>query len=315
MNKYSFWRIHLILLVTAWSLVACGETTSEQQPLSDSATHYLLTQEPGAPAFVNNVAIDGMNWINYRRAQIGLPVLTSNSQLNSAAEGHSNYLKTNNTVTHYQISGNPGFTGADLLSRLAAAGYIFGDADHAYGELNFASPSTGFRIAEELVTSIYTRFVMFEPCYKEIGTGSSSTSTGDNYFTSVLTADSGYGEGIGTGHIVTWPYNGQIGVARDFFSDAVTPDPVPSQNEVGYPISVHANINVRLNVLSFTVSPRGAGTLAARLLSNATDQETPQSAAAIIPLAPLKSATTYDVIFTGTTDGSYTMRSWSFTTK
>ncbi|MDD2271363.1 MAG: CAP domain-containing protein [Desulfuromonadaceae bacterium] len=315
MNKYSLWRIYLMLLVTAWSLVACGETTSEQQPLPDGVAQYILTQEPGAPVYYNDVATDGMNWINYRRAQIGLPILTPNSQLGSAAQGHSNYLKTNNTITLYQTTGNPGFTGVTPLNRLAAVGYVFGDADYAYGELNFKSSSTGFRIAEELITSIYTRFVIFEPCFKEIGTGSSSTSNGDNYFTSDLTANNGYGGGIGTGRIVTWPYSGQTGVPVNFFSDSGTPDPVPNMNEVGYPISVHADINVRLNVFSFTVCPRGGAALAARLLSTATNQETPQSAAAIIPLAPLKSVTTYDVTFAGTTDGSSIMRSWSFTTR
>jgi hypothetical protein len=39
------------------------------------------------------------------------------------------------------------------------------------------------------------------------------------------------------------------------------------------------------------------------------------SAAAIIPLAPLRSATTYDVSFSGTVGGTAVTRSWSFTTK
>jgi hypothetical protein len=32
---------------------------------------------------------------------------------------------------------------------------------------------------------------------------------------------------------------------------------VPNQNEVGYPISVHADINNPVLVQSFTVAPRG----------------------------------------------------------
>jgi hypothetical protein len=63
------------------------------------------------------------------------------------------------------------------------------------------------------------------------------------------------------------------------------------------------------------VVPRGGAALTVRLLSHANEQETSSSAAAIIPLAPLRSATTYDVSFTGLIAGVPTTRNWSFTTK
>jgi hypothetical protein len=37
--------------------------------------------------------------------------------------------------------------------------------------------------------------------------------------------------------------------------------------------------------------------------------------AAIVPLAPLKAATVYDVSFVGAVDGVAVTKSWSFTTK
>ena len=91
---------------------------------------------------------------------------------------------------------------------------------------------------------------------------------------------------------------------------------MPNQNEVGYPISVHADITAQLRVTSFTVRQRGATSdLTVRLLSRATDTETPTSAAAIIPLTTLRAGTTYDVSFSGTVDSVAVSRNWSFTTK
>jgi uncharacterized protein YkwD len=299
-------------------LVACGGGNGGASPATNSSTppSAVLAQEVGAPAFSNNTAQDGLNWINYRRAQLGVPQLAANAQIDTAAQGHSNYLKVNNTVTHEQITGNPGFTGVTLLNRLNAAGYVLGNSGYAYGEVISATSNTsGFYMAEELVTAIYHRFVMFEPKFKDIGAGAASNSNGYTYFTADFAASNGYGPGIGRGNLATWPFNGQQAVITNFFSDNESPDAVPNQNEVGYPVSIHADINLTLAVQSFTITPRGGASLSTRLLSHAGDTETPISAAAIVPLAPLSAATTYDVAFTGTLDGLAVSKAWSFTTK
>ncbi|MFM2087409.1 MAG: hypothetical protein RLZZ237_2278, partial [Pseudomonadota bacterium] len=118
------------------------------------------------------------------------------------------------------------------------------------------------------------------------------------------------------GQVVTYPFSGQTKVATSFSSDNESPDPVPNQDIVGYPISVHANIYDTLNVTSFTVRQRGASSdLTVLLLKKATDTNTPASAASIIPLSTLSAATTYDVSFTGTVNGAAVVRNWSFTTR
>jgi hypothetical protein len=170
-------------------------------------------------------------------------------------------------------------------------------------------------MAEELITAVYHRFVIFEPVFKEIGTGAATTAQGYNYFTANFTSNNGYGPGLPSGQVAVWPFNGQVSVPRNFFSDTETPDPVPDRNEVGYPISVHANIDVTIRVTSFTVRPRGGAELAVRLLSNANDTHTGTSSAAIVPLAPLAVNTVYDVSFTGTAGSAAVTRTWSFTTR
>jgi hypothetical protein len=249
--------------------------------------------------------------------------LTNSSQIGTAAQAHSYYQKTNNIVTHEEITGKSGFTGADLLGRLTAAGYMFNvNNNYAYGEVISATQNTsGAYMAEELVTAIYHRFVMFEPIFKEVGTGAATNTTGYSYFTADMTANNNYGPGVGRGNVVMWPFSGQTDVTTNFFSDYEQPDPVPNVNEVGYPISVHGDITAVLTVQSFTVRERGATVdLPVRLLRRTADPatndpETPKSAAAIIPLAVLKSKTVYDVSFVGTADTVPVTKTWSFTTK
>ncbi len=316
-------------LCVALSLAACGGGGGGSSPVGLPAPTPVTpapvtpppppvappVQEPGAPALTNNIATDGLNWLNFRRSQAGLSVLTRNSLVDNAAAGHSNYQQLNQ-VTHVQEIGKAGFTGVRLLDRLQAVGYA--TPSYFYGEVISASTSnSGVYLAEELITAIYHRFAIFEPRFKEIGAGSVTNGAGYSIFTTNFTANNGYGPGIGSGNIITWPVDGKTGIARNFFSDYEEPDPVDSINEVGYPISVHADANVELTVATFTIKPRGGANMSVKLLSAAADPQktTTRSAASIVPLTVLAANTVYDVAFTGTADGTPVSKSWSFTTK
>ena len=270
--------------------------------------------EAGAPVITNNTATDGLNWLNFRRQQAGVSVLTRSALVDTAAAGHSNYQRQN-VVTHLQETGKPGFTGVNLVDRLRAVNYA--TPTYFYGEvISASSTNSGVYLAEELITAIYHRFAIFEPRFKEIGAGIATNSTGYTIFTTNLTANDGYGPGIGKGNIITWPVAGQTGIVPNFYSDYEAPDPVENANEVGYPISVHADADVVLTVATFTVKPRGGANLAVKLLSAAADPQktTTRSAASIVPLAVLQPGTTYDVSFSGAADGTPISKSWSFTT-
>jgi uncharacterized protein YkwD len=302
----------------ACTLVACGGGGGGGGSSASAgvAVAAPLPSEQGAPALTNDIATDGRNWINYRRGQAGLATLTENAIIDVAALGHSEYQRVNNVVTHEQTPGKQGFTGATLFDRLTAAGYTFANTNHAYGEvISATSNQNGAYMAEELITAIYHRFVIFEPIFKEIGTGAASTASNYRYFTADFTANNGYGPGIPAGTVAVWPYNGQTQVAGTFFSDYEEPDPVPGANKVGYPISVHANITAVVNVQAFTVHPTGGANLEVRQLTHDVDVVTPKSAAAIVPIAPLRAGTTYEVSFVGTVDGVPVSRNWAFTTR
>ncbi|WP_319636965.1 CAP domain-containing protein [Janthinobacterium aquaticum] len=308
----------VVALAALLSACGGGGGTGEKTSLSTATPLPQLTQEPGAPGLSGNIAADGFNWINYRRSQVGLASLARNSVIDQAALGHSEYLRLNNTVSHDQVAGKPGFTGARLGERLAQAGYVINERNsYAYGEvIAGAANNSGFYLAEELITAIYHRFVIFEPVFKEIGTGAVVGAGGYSYFTADFAANNGFGPGLPAGQIVTYPVSGQAKVATSFSSDNEMPDPVPNQDIVGYPISVHANIHSMLSVTSFTVRQRGATSdLTVRQLKNDSDAQTPQWAASIIPLAPLAANTTYDVNFSGTLNGAAVSRNWSFSTR
>lgn len=309
-------RAIAVACTTAWALAACHDIPP---PDATTPASGVAGVDANAPVLTHDVAADGRNWINYRRAQVGMPALTRNSRIDIAAQSHSDYQRINNVVSHEQTAGKEGFTGVRLQDRLAAAGYVV-DANNpnAIGEVISASSNdSGFYMAEELITAIYHRFVIFEPVFKEIGSGAAATSAGYHYFTADFAANNGLGAGLAAGTVATWPFSGQTGVPANFYSDYEEPDPVPDVNEVGYPVSVHTNLNRTLTVQSFTIRAHGvSGALPARLLTEDTDANTSTaSVAAIVPLAPLAAATTYDVAFDGAVDGAAISRSWSFTTK
>jgi uncharacterized protein YkwD len=276
-------------------------------------------QDANAPQATGDTATDGVNWFNFRRQQMGLPATTRNSMIDTAALGHSNYQRANATITHDQIEGRPGFTGVTLFDRLGAAGYTFTQDIGAYGEVIVRTGNrSGFQASEDLITAIYHRFVIFEPLFREVGAASATSAEGYHYVTTDFAVD-GFVPVLGTGNVVTYPFANQQSVPRIFYSDTEAPDPIASKNEVGYPISVHADITSTINVQSFTVQPRGGAPLAVQLLQQSTDKHMSDanmgSAAAIIPLDVLAAGTTYDVRFVGTVDGIAVDRSWSFTTQ
>lgn len=269
--------------------------------------------DPAAPTLSNNIAADSRNWINYRRTQLGVPTMTENTQINNAALGHSEYQRINDVMSHDQVPGRQGFTGASLGDRLNAAGYTLGASNYAYGEVISGTNSrSGFYMAEELITAIYHRFVMFEPKFREVGTGSATSSRGYTYMTANFATRNGFGPGITRNSFVTWPFNGQTRVAPNFLSNTESPDPVPDRDEVGYPVSVHVNLDERLVVQTFTIRPRGGNNLE---VLRVNPYGGGNSAASIIPLARLQGATTYDVSFTGTVNNEQVKRDWSFTTQ
>lgn len=292
-------------------LAACGADNGSNHAPSASQ---LQAQESSAPALSGDVATDGLNWFNFRRQQAGLPALRRNSTLDRAARAHANYQQANNVVSHDETAGQIGYTGADSQQRLRAAGFQFNPSGYSDGEVIGANAGRdGFSAAEGLMAAIYHRFVILQPVFDEVGAGSASRDGGYTWLN--LNFVFNQPSSTRTGRLIHWPASQQKNVSVNFFSDQETPDPVAQRDEVGFPVSVHADINAFVSVDNFTIRPAGAALLPTRLLVNASDPDTPRSAVAIIPLMPLLSATSYEVEFVGTVDGIAVNRRWTFTTR
>ncbi len=308
MTLFCWRRIWLWLFV--FFLSACGGGGNQGAPTAAE----LRAQEADAPLVTGDVATDGFNWFNFRRQQAGLPALKRISTIDLAATAHANYQQANNLVTHDETPGKPGFTGADSMQRLRAAGLELNPSGYTDGEVIAANDGKdGFSAAEGLMAAIYHRFVILQPVFNEAGAGTATRAGGYTWLNVNFILNQPSSKD--TGQLIVWPFAQQKSVRVNFFSDQESPDPVPQSDEVGYPVSVHADINADLQVGSFTIRPLGEAALATRQLDGRTDSETPRSAAAIIPLAVLRTGTRYEVEFIGTVDGIAVNRSWSFTTR
>lgn len=305
-------------------LAACGGGGNDSKSSNTGATPSTPVTAPagpapetGAPAFTGNSATDGFNWFNFRRQQIGIQTLGRNAQVDAAAQGHSEYQKINNTITHDQDPAKSGFTGATLMERLSAADYRFTRGSYAYGEvISSTTDGSGVNAAEALIAAIYHRFLIFEPMFSEAGAGAATVSGGYMYFTTDFTANGlDYSKGLAEGGFVTYPFPNQTGVPINFYSDYEVPDPVPDRNQVGYPISIHANIDAAIVIRSFTIAPRGGAALPTHSVASNSSGTSGPSAVSIVPLEPLRAGTVYDVRFDGTVKGIEASRNWSFTTR
>ncbi len=299
------------LLASAALLSACGGNDRPADP--DAAQ--LAAAEAGAPTATGDVAADGVTWINYRRRQAGLPALEREARLDLAAQRHSNYQQLNDVVTHDEDSGKAGFVAATASERLRAADFPLLTSSFADGEVIAATGMPdGFAAVEGLLGAIYHRYVVLEPMFNAVGAGAAHRNGSFHWLTMSLVGIRG-STGIAKGSIVVWPLPSQTKVRTNFFSDQETPDPVPQADEVGYPVSVHANLNAMLRVDRFTLSGPDGQAVEVRQLDAAADRDTPSSAAAIIPLQPLRGSTTYSVSFAGRVDGQAVERRWQFTTR
>jgi uncharacterized protein YkwD len=304
-------------------LVACGGGAGD----GDLSASSLAVRQDAT-------ASEGLERFNTLRRDLQLPVLLRDSRLDHAAAKHSDYQAYNREITHTQTPGKLGYqTGWDALEgRITRSGYPL-NAPYAIGEVISRTRSkSGEYAAEQLVTAIYHRFLIFQPMFSEVGVGAATSSRDDTYFTTNFAAP-GLNSGIGRGNIAHYPVQNQEGVPVIFYSDQEVPDPVPcpkngvgecigpNPNEVGYPISVHADIYSRsmsrmvdIQVQVFTVRPEGGSELPVQPLWRSVDENSPRSAAAIVPLQVLARNTRYEVRFVGTVDGVPKDLAWSFRT-
>lgn len=319
---------HTLIATAALLLTACGgggdapqSDLNDPAPGDTSPQPTLTLETPqlvvAAPIYSNTARLDAFNMLNEIRTQAGLGLLAQNTMLDQASQAHADWQVANDTMSHYEVAGTPGFTGVTVGDRMRAAGYYasLGAEVIAY---NLAT-DTGADAIVRLTDKIYHRIFVLEPTVKDMGIGVNMAGEPLPVNVKVATPSSSNGQGIPNGgDAVVWPKNGATGVKIAMGPESSNPIPDISEYAVGYPASIHCPTGKTLNVTSFTMHDSEGTSVDAALRHWTVDPnnifQKMKCAAGLVPRAHLKRGSTYKISFVGNIDGTPVQKSWQFTT-
>lgn len=248
---------------------------------------------------------------NEVRLAAGLGAVRQQAQLDVAAQGHADWMVTNNTVGHYQILNTPGFTGYDPFGRAYNAGYFKLVTEN----VSFAPASNlADTHVDMLMAAPYHRLAMLYYRIDEVGIGYRV----DYPSTLVIKMGRNPGQGAPSTLAVAWPVDGAVDVKVS--GEAEVPDPIPENNgsDYGQPVSISTHELKKLTVESFTLEDEFGNTVSTKLLTYATDSNlrfyNANHFASLIPRSPLQAGTKYVAKFVGKIDATPYTKTWSFTT-
>jgi hypothetical protein len=236
---------------------------------------------------------------------MGVPCATLVLTLCTAAQNHCDYYTTNNgsatceaSSAHSEISGCPGFTGADPGTRVKAAGYT----GRGWSEC-MAFSGDPARAVKTFIDSVYHRVPILSPWYTEIGYGGG---------TGCDTIDFGAGTGAAKTATAVYPYDGQTGVPLSFDGSREGPTPpAPSTGwPSGYPVILYGQ---GITVASHQIVVDGTTTALPHIWLDG-DSTIGSTAKVLYTEAPLTANTTYRVTIDGTTSSGSVSFNWTFTT-
>lgn len=272
---------------------------------------------------------------NNFRAHVGLGLLAQNTQLDTAAENHLAYVLANDTKNggtvnmsavdpatgrnffHIETAGNPRFTGVQELDRAKTVGY----AGSYVGEEGMFGGGQGAELAfASVVSTIYHRAGLMYEGIRDLGIAVGT----DNSQTFVLEMGYGKPQINASNFLGVYPADKQASVGLSAGVELPNPFPELSTSnddfptKTGYPVSVVAKEGTRLEVLTFSITDPGSSTpLSARVLTSDNDPNRylASNIAFLVANAPLKSNTTYKVVFSGRVNNNLVDKTWTFTTK
>jgi uncharacterized protein YkwD len=276
--------------------------------------------------------------LNLLRIGGGFGALEQSKELDQAATSHANYFLANYFVNgevapaafitetggwikaHTESSGTPGFTGSLPVERIAQAGYASIRSDEviafSVGKTPGAEPDVTACLTS-LVNSVFHRSSLLNTTYLDVGFGVSANAINVNgYKTKVCVID--FASKVAPSALpLDWtgvyPFGGSTDTPLVMVGEV--PDPVPSVSIKGAPISIQVGFPNKLNIANFTVRESNGQPLAATILTSAQwPSYLLPNEAYLVPTGTLKANTTYQVSFTGTSNGLAINKNWAFTT-
>lgn len=261
----------------------------------------------------NNSQLKALQAANDYRRLMGLPEMTLDDQLNSAAIGHAQYLYANKVFSHNQEKGKTGFFGANVLDRSRYYGYRF----NVYEDLSKQYDSSPVSAVDGLFDAPYHRIPFMDPAVMDFGYGRVTPYHALNF---------GFGE-LRSDTFVIYPTPDETGIPISWDGNEI-PDPLrlypDAKYPVGYPImaGIYGDNIARVELITAALT-KSDGTKV-RLYTNSVNgnpaDEYLTREIILIPQQPLKANEKYKVnISLKSIDrqGQATtyQRSWTFTTE
>ena len=329
---------YIVSLIIILLFVSCGTS-------SDDTTNkkYTIIEESD----------DIINRLNEIRQKSGMIKLTTATSLVKSSYNHAYYLDTNNLSGHIEEKDKKNFTGEHASNRVLYTGFrtkfvsenvsiwqktkndslegLMSAIYHRFGFLDFEINTIGFAKIGYVYVYNMSNSDINDLCY------------GNNYEKSgyvSLCKDKSfriqYSKYINTLNktinsnpmYVIYPYRNQKDVQTVFFEE--TPDPLPTYNVSGYPISIEFNKNhynmENFSINSFIIYDNNNNVLelakdfldSNSILSMDNDVNkhiTDKYKYAIFPAKRLEYGKTYNVEFSYNINGNSKKIKWSFTTK
>jgi uncharacterized protein YkwD len=226
--------------------------------------------------------------LNRVRELAGVPQLRCDEKIRAAARAHCHYVELNGSFSHVEVRGKQGFTGEHFGDRLTAQ-----HVQQAAGAEVMANLAGAAAIdaAAGWMNSVYHRAPLLRSEMVAFGYGGAEGCTTVDLAKMTLQSPKN----------VVWPPNGAVHVPTTFYAKYETPNPVKGRDVVGSPITLIAKQSIKHLKAMLTLGNPSAGVAVPVQIITSDDSTgfVHPGEAHIVPLAPLKSNTTYTATFSG----------------
>jgi uncharacterized protein YkwD len=268
------------------------------------------------PGASGNATADGIAWLGTMRQNLGLPAVAIDSGLTTSSLDHATYLVENQAFGHTETQGNPGYTGADPMSRIEAAGNFA-----QVGEVVVAGQPTAFASSispvQLLFDAPYHRIIMLDD-FRWMGVGALQDASWEAF-----NIDFGNLAGaMPASSLVVYPYPGQRGAPTSWVANE-SPNPFANDTQyelttVGYPVTIEGAFNATLSGVSFAMTDSSGNNVPCLAQTPQTMPDELSNGALCVPYSPLAANTIYTVHVTGVLTNAGQNQpidvTWSFST-
>jgi hypothetical protein len=236
-------------------------------------------------------------------------------------------MQATGIVGHYEVAGQPNYTGVTPSDRVAAAGYTTNSTGEiASGFPGNAAYPTGFATSTQAIDGLFDApFHRAIYLFDTTGVGMGSVASAAPATYSTFVADFvDYVAATPDNKLIAYPYDGQTNVKPQWIA-IETPNPIAKNHPalvgqpVGYPITLSAAGNGAFSNVAFTITDAAGNNVPCDETDNSNSDESARLAVCVSPTVLTDNAT-YKVSVTGSlTNTSITtatpfLVSWSFKT-